>query len=133
MPQELHGPYQERPSRGSIQRAIESSKATTLLAGTLMTALLAVPTFAQVTSTDVKVPCRNYKDVLVLFDRLGYTPSRPYRVLRTITSGVTFSRVSRSVIFKGSWACYQQVQNAANAVLKLRPDGSRITSKRQLS
>src|SRR5215469_11875014 len=85
------------------------------------------------TKPNEKVPCRNYKDVFALFDRLGYTPSRPYRVLRTITSGVTFSRVSRSVIFKGSWACYQQVQNAANAVLKLRPDGSRITSKRQLS
>ena len=29
--------------------------------------------FAQVTPTDEKVPCRNYKDVLALFDRLGYT------------------------------------------------------------
>jgi uncharacterized FlgJ-related protein len=48
-------------------------KATTLLAETLMAALLAVPMFAQVTSTDEKVPCRNYKDVLALFDRLGYT------------------------------------------------------------
>jgi uncharacterized FlgJ-related protein len=36
-------------------------------------ALLAVPVFAQVTATDEKVPCRNYKDVLALFDRLGYT------------------------------------------------------------
>jgi uncharacterized FlgJ-related protein len=48
-------------------------KATILLAKTLMAALLAVPTFAQVTPTDEKVPCRNYKDVLALFDRLGYT------------------------------------------------------------
>jgi hypothetical protein len=40
---------------------------------TLMAALLAVPMFAQVTPTDEKVPCRNYKDVLALFDRLGYT------------------------------------------------------------
>jgi uncharacterized FlgJ-related protein len=29
--------------------------------------------FAQVPPTDEKVPCRNYKDVLALFDRLGYT------------------------------------------------------------
>ena len=49
-------------------------KATTLLAETLMAALLAVPMFAQVTPTDENVPCRNYKDVLALFDRLGYTP-----------------------------------------------------------
>jgi uncharacterized FlgJ-related protein len=48
-------------------------KATTLLAKTLMAALLTVPMFAQVTPTDEKVPCRNYKDVLALFDRLGYT------------------------------------------------------------
>ena len=48
-------------------------KATTLLAETLMTVLLAVLMFAQVTPTDEKVPCRNYKDVLALFDRLGYT------------------------------------------------------------
>src|SRR6516165_8557336 len=48
-------------------------KAATLLAGTLMAALLAVPMFAQVTPADEKVPCRNYKDVLALFDRLGYT------------------------------------------------------------
>ena len=48
-------------------------KATTLLAETLMTVLLAVLMFAQVTPTDEKVPCRNYKDVLALFERLGYT------------------------------------------------------------
>jgi len=48
-------------------------KATTLLAETLMAVLLAVPTFAQVTPTDEKVPCHNYKDVLALFDRLDYT------------------------------------------------------------
>jgi uncharacterized FlgJ-related protein len=48
-------------------------KATTLLANTLMAALLAVSMFAQVPPTDEKVPCRNYKDVLALFDRLGYT------------------------------------------------------------
>src|SRR6516165_6355926 len=48
-------------------------KAATLLAGTLMAALLAMPMFAQVTPTDEKVPCRNYKDVLALFNRLGYT------------------------------------------------------------
>ena len=48
-------------------------KATTLLAETLMAALLAMPMFAQVTPMDEKVPCRNYKDVLALFDRLGYT------------------------------------------------------------
>jgi uncharacterized FlgJ-related protein len=48
-------------------------KATTLLAKTLMMALLSLPVLAQVTPTDQKVPCRNYKDVLALFDRLGYT------------------------------------------------------------
>src|SRR6516164_524966 len=48
-------------------------KAATLLAGTLMAALLAMPLFAQVTPADEKVPCRNFKDVLALFDRLGYT------------------------------------------------------------
>jgi len=48
-------------------------KATTLLTATLMAALLAMPVFAQVTPTDEKVPCRNFKDVLALFDRLGYT------------------------------------------------------------
>jgi len=48
-------------------------KATTLIAETLMAGLLAVPTFAQVTPTDEKVPCHDYKDVLALFDRLGYT------------------------------------------------------------
>jgi len=48
-------------------------KATTLLAETLMVALLAAPAFAQVTPQDEKVPCRNYEDVLALFDRLGYT------------------------------------------------------------
>ena len=48
-------------------------KATTLLAETLMAALLAAPILAQVTPTDRKVPCRNYKDVLALFERLGYT------------------------------------------------------------
>ena len=48
-------------------------KATILLAEPLTAALLAAPMFAQVTPTDEKVPCRNYKDVLALFDRLGYT------------------------------------------------------------
>ena len=50
-----------------------SMKATTLLAETLMAVLLAVPMLAQVTPTDEKVPCRTYKDVLALFNRLGYT------------------------------------------------------------
>ena len=48
-------------------------KSTTRLAGTLVAALLASPVVAQVTPTDEKVPCRNYKDVLALFDRLDYT------------------------------------------------------------
>ena len=48
-------------------------KATALLASTLIAALLAVPVLAQVTPTDEKVPCRSFKDVLALFDRLGYT------------------------------------------------------------
>src|SRR6516162_4320938 len=64
----------------SIARAVAgcnlwrpSMKATTLLARTLMLALLAMPVSAQVTPADEKVPCRNYKDVLALFDHLGYT------------------------------------------------------------
>src|SRR3974390_3140517 len=48
-------------------------KAATLLAETVLASFLAMPTFAQVTPTDEKVACRNYKDVLALFDRLGYT------------------------------------------------------------
>ena len=48
-------------------------KATALLAETLMVALLTTPVLAQMTPADEKVPCRNYKDVLALFDRLGYT------------------------------------------------------------
>jgi Bax protein len=48
-------------------------KVTALLARIFMAALLALPVLAQVTPTDEKVPCRNYKDVLTLFDRLGYT------------------------------------------------------------
>jgi len=59
-------------------------KATTLLAETLMAALLAVPMFAQVTPTDEKVPCRNYKDVLALFDRLGYTQKAWHAGVREI-------------------------------------------------
>jgi len=57
-----------------LPRSVEPSmKAATPLAETLMAALLTVPMFAQVTATDEKVPCRNYKDVLALFERLGYT------------------------------------------------------------
>jgi uncharacterized FlgJ-related protein len=48
-------------------------KATPLLAETLLMGLLAMPMLAQVTPADEKVACRNYKDVLALFDRLGYT------------------------------------------------------------
>ena len=48
-------------------------KAKALLTEALIAALLAVPVFAQVTTTDENVPCHNYKDVLTLFDRLGYT------------------------------------------------------------
>jgi uncharacterized FlgJ-related protein len=57
----------------SLDPVEPSMKATTLLAKTLVAVLLAVPMFAQVTPTDEKVPCRNYKDVLALYDRLGYT------------------------------------------------------------
>jgi hypothetical protein len=48
-------------------------KATSLLAETLLVALLAMPMLAQVTPADQKVACRNYKDVLALFECLGYT------------------------------------------------------------
>ena len=36
-------------------------KATALLAETLVAAVLALPVFAQVTPTDEKVPCRDYR------------------------------------------------------------------------
>ena len=48
-------------------------KPTSPLAETLLVALLAMPLLAQVTPADEKVACRNYKDVLALFDRMGYT------------------------------------------------------------
>jgi Bax protein len=48
-------------------------KTTTLVAEILIAALLAAPVFAQITPTDEKVPCHDYKDVLALFERLGYT------------------------------------------------------------
>ena len=48
-------------------------KTWSLLAETLMAALLAVPSLAQITPEDEKVPCHNYIDVLALFDRLNYT------------------------------------------------------------
>ena len=48
-------------------------RARFLIPETLVAALLAVPIFAQVKPTEEKVTCRNYKDVLALFDRLGYT------------------------------------------------------------
>ncbi len=44
-----------------------------VLAVMLAVALLAGRSTAQVKPTDEKVPCRDYKDVLALFDRLGYT------------------------------------------------------------
>ena len=52
---------------------VPEMKATVLLAATFSVAVLAGPLSAQVTPTDEKVACRNYKDVLALFDRLGYT------------------------------------------------------------
>ena len=52
---------------------VPEMKATVLLAATFSVAVLAGPLSAQVTATDEKVACRNYKDVLALFDRLGYT------------------------------------------------------------
>jgi uncharacterized FlgJ-related protein len=58
-------------------------KATILFAGMLMAALLAVPMFAQA-PTEQKVPCRNYKDVLALFDRLGYTQEAWQKGIREI-------------------------------------------------
>jgi Bax protein len=42
-------------------------------AATLAALLLATRLSAQVTPTDERVPCRNYKDIFALFDRLGYT------------------------------------------------------------
>lgn len=43
------------------------------LATTLVVMFLAGRTMAQITATDEQVPCRDYKDVFALFDRLGYT------------------------------------------------------------
>jgi hypothetical protein len=50
-------------------------KATTLLAETLIVALLAAPAFAQVTPKDERVPCRDYKDVLALL--IHIVPASP--------------------------------------------------------
>lgn len=44
-----------------------------ILAALLGLALAVGPVQSQVKSTDEKVRCRDYKDVLALFDRLGYT------------------------------------------------------------
>jgi hypothetical protein len=43
------------------------------LAATLVVMLIAVRIGAQLKPTDERVPCRDYKDVFALFDRLGYT------------------------------------------------------------
>jgi len=43
------------------------------LVAVVSAALLAAGVMAQVKPTDEKVPCRNYKDVLALYERLGYT------------------------------------------------------------
>ena len=59
-------------------------KPTSLLAETLLLALLAMPLLAQVTPADEKVACRNYKDVLALFDRLGYTQKAWHAGIREI-------------------------------------------------
>lgn len=48
-------------------------KRAIVLAGTLAIIFLGSRTVAQIKATDEKVPCRDYKDVLALFDRLGYT------------------------------------------------------------
>ena len=54
------------------RKAIHNS--TILLEHILTAVLLIVLAFAQVKPTDENVPCRNYKDVLAVFERLGYTP-----------------------------------------------------------
>jgi Bax protein len=43
------------------------------LAATLVVMLIAVRIGAQLKPADERVPCRDYKDVFALFDRLGYT------------------------------------------------------------
>ena len=48
-------------------------KRATTLAATLVAMLLAAGAAAQIKPTDERVPCRDYKDVFALFDRLGYT------------------------------------------------------------
>ncbi len=45
----------------------------TVLTVAMGAALLAALAVAQVKPTDERVPCKDYKDVLALFDRLGYT------------------------------------------------------------
>jgi uncharacterized FlgJ-related protein len=44
-----------------------------ILPATIAMVLLTARLVAQVTPTDERVPCRDYKDVFALFDRLGYT------------------------------------------------------------
>ncbi len=48
-------------------------KKAIVFATTLAAVLVASPISAQVKPTDERVPCRDYKDVFALFDRLGYT------------------------------------------------------------
>jgi uncharacterized FlgJ-related protein len=48
-------------------------KRAAILAGALAVILLGSRIVAQIKATDERVPCRDYKDVLALFDRLGYT------------------------------------------------------------
>ncbi len=48
-------------------------KKMTLVAAMFVASIPAAPLLAQVKATDERVPCRDYKDVFALFDRLGYT------------------------------------------------------------
>jgi Bax protein len=45
-----------------------------VLGAALAISLLSGPVAAQLKDTDERVPCKDYKDVLALFDRLNYTP-----------------------------------------------------------
>src|SRR3974377_1895124 len=61
------------PRKRTVDKLTSRMKITALCAKVLMVSFAARPICAQVTPTDEKVPCRTYKDVLALFNRLGYT------------------------------------------------------------
>ena len=55
-----------------------------LLGMTLAAAVLSWGVSAQIQDTDERVPCKDYKDLMALFDRLGYTPKAWHAGIREV-------------------------------------------------